>query len=163
MSDAPLVLLSHGPEQTLLLGRCLGACLRPGDFLALHGQLGAGKTTLTRGLAAGLGVTDAVASPSYLLCHEYAGPVPVLHLDAYFAERMDGVLADGLVERFGAAVVVAEWAERMGDWLPADRLELRLEGAGDTRELRLGATGPAARVRLAELAEAAAGFLGEKP
>ncbi|MBC8329021.1 MAG: tRNA (adenosine(37)-N6)-threonylcarbamoyltransferase complex ATPase subunit type 1 TsaE [Planctomycetes bacterium] len=143
--------LSRSPEQTVEFGRRIGAALRPGDFLALHGDLGAGKTTLTRGIAAGLGILDRVASPSYLLCHEYPGPVPFLHLDAYFEARMDGVLADGLVERFAGAVVVAEWAERLGAWLPADRLELELSGQGAERLLRFGASGPESAARLEDL------------
>ena len=146
---------SDSPEATVALGRRIGAALQPGDFLALSGQLGAGKTTLTRGIADGLGVLDRVASPSYLLCHEYAGPVPLLHLDAYFESRMDGVLADGLVERFARAVVVAEWAERMGDWLPPDRLELELSGVGEGRRLGRGATGAASGGGLEALRAAA--------
>ncbi len=150
MTGAPLELRLDcpSPEATVAAGARLGALLEAGDFLALSGELGAGKTTFSRGLAAGLRVRDAVASPSYLLCHEYDGPVPMLHLDAYFDQRMDGVLAEGLVERFAAAVVVAEWAERMADWLPTDRLEIRLSGEGEQRELRLQATGPVSRQRL---------------
>jgi len=142
---------SGSPEETVALGERLGAVLGPGDFLALRGPLGAGKTTLVRGLAAALGVRDRVSSPTYLLCHEYTGPVPLLHLDAYFESRMDGVLADGLVERFGTAVVVAEWAERLGDWLPPDRLDLELTGEGSHRRLGLAATGPAAAALLDRL------------
>lgn len=141
-------LSSDSPERTEAWGRLLGGLLRPGDFLGLRGELGAGKTTFVRGLAAGLGATEAAASPSYLLCHEYPGPVPLLHLDAYFEARLAGVLAEGLFERFAGAVVVAEWAERMAAWLPADRLELALAGRGRRRRLRFTATGPVAAVRL---------------
>lgn len=143
-----LELSSDSPERTEAWGRLLGGLLRPGDFLGLRGELGAGKTTFVRGLAAGLGVPERASSPSYLLCHEYPGPVPFLHLDAYFEARLAGVLAEGLIERFAGAVVVAEWAERMAAWLPADRLDLALAGRGRRRRLRFTATGPVAAVRL---------------
>ncbi|RMH03777.1 MAG: tRNA (adenosine(37)-N6)-threonylcarbamoyltransferase complex ATPase subunit type 1 TsaE [Planctomycetota bacterium] len=149
-----IVRTSRAPAATEALGRALGGLLRPGDFLALRGELGAGKTTFTRGLAAGLGVRDRVTSPSYLLCHEYAAPTPLLHLDAYFAERMEEVLAEGLAERFPTAVVVVEWADRMESWLPPDRIEVRLSGRGEERRLELRGLGPEARRRLAALAAA---------
>lgn len=145
--------LAESAERTWELGRALGARLRPGDWVALYGPLGAGKTTFTGGLAAGLGVTDPVSSPTYLLCHEYAGPVTLLHLDAYFEARMDSLLAEGLAERLhGPAVVVVEWGEHMAAWLPPDRIEIRLLPAAAGRELRVRGLGPASAARLQGLA-----------
>ena len=136
--------------QTRALARALGRRLRPGDWVALSGPLGAGKTTFTAGLAEGLGVAGEVSSPTYLLCHEYEGPVTLLHLDAYFAERMEGLLAEGLAERLhGPVVVVVEWAERMAEWLPAEHLEVRLghpAPSGDGTRRAVTVRGPADRL-----------------
>jgi len=152
MSDRFLELHCEDPIATEELGRALGALVEPGDFVALDGELGAGKTTLVRGLAGALGIADPVSSPTYLLCHEYSGEVPLLHLDAYFSARMDGLLAEGLVERFATAVVVVEWAAQLGDWLPAERLGLEMaEDPRGGRRIRIRAWGTRAAALLAGL------------
>ena len=116
---------------TVALGRALGERLRAGDTLALGGDLGAGKTCLVRGVAVGLGIDDpeAVQSPTYLLVMEHPGPTPLLHVDAYLPDKTRAFLADGgetyLFDRNG--VVAVEWAERIGEFLPARTLWLRLE------------------------------------
>lgn len=136
-------------EQTRELGRRLGRRLAAGDWVVLYGPLGAGKTTFAAGVAEGLGIREPVTSPTYLLCHEYAGPVTLLHLDAYFELRMDSVLAEGLAERLqGPVVVLVEWAEKMRAWLPPDRIEVSLAHRAEGRELVLQATGPRSRARL---------------
>jgi len=115
---------------TAQLGRELGAWLRCGDVLALVGELGAGKTTLVRGLAAGLGVDDpqAVASPTYLLVIEHPGPRPLRHADAYLPDKLGGFLADGGLDYLMAedAVVALEWADRVAAAVPARALWLHL-------------------------------------
>jgi tRNA threonylcarbamoyladenosine biosynthesis protein TsaE len=127
------------------LGEELGRRLLPGAVLALVGDLGAGKTTLVRGLARGLGVDDpeAVASPTYLLVVEHPGPVPLLHMDAYLPGKLRGFLADGgldyLAER--GAVVAIEWADRLPGALPGDPIRLHL-----TPERRDGIDGRLARL-----------------
>ena len=147
-------------EQTRHLGAALGRCLRGGDFVALDGDLGAGKTTLCAGVGDGLQVDAPLRSPSYLLCHEAEGRHPVLHLDAYFEQRLDGLLAEGLVERFdGGTVVLVEWAERLRAWLPEERLAVRLLTTADPqaeeqRDIRFEAHGARAEALLAELREA---------
>lgn len=136
--------LSRSPEETRELGRALGRLLEPGDFVALIGELGAGKTALAGGLGLGLGVTEALRSPSYLLCCEHEGRHRVLHLDAYFEARMDALLAEGLPDRFRDAVLIVEWADRCAGSWPADRLEVRMSpGPGlEERQIALQATGP---------------------
>jgi tRNA threonylcarbamoyladenosine biosynthesis protein TsaE len=125
---------------TEALGRKLGEQLRGGRVLALVGELGAGKTTFVRGLAHGLGVDhpEEVRSPTWLLMVEHEGPVPLLHMDAYFAGRGADFLADG-----GAAysaeegVLVVEWADRLAQSLPVDSLVVEIAHRGeDRRELR---------------------------
>lgn len=130
-------------------GAALGALLRGGDAVGLVGALGAGKTTLCRGIGVGLACVTPLRSPSYLLCHEIQGRVPVLHMDAYFEERMDALLAEGLCARFDAEhVLLIEWADRLSAWWPEDRLEILLETAGEGRLATLRALGPAAEERL---------------
>jgi tRNA threonylcarbamoyladenosine biosynthesis protein TsaE len=122
--------LGADPAATEQLGRLIGRRLRAGDTVALRGELGAGKTTLTRGLAEGLGVDDpaAVASPTYLLVIEHAGPVPLRHADAYLPGKLAAFLADGGVEYLfdARAVTVVEWADRIAEALPEQALWLEL-------------------------------------
>jgi len=113
-------------EHTEALGVALGAALAEaaaaGHVVALVGEMGMGKTCLTRGVARGLAVEDpeAVASPTYLLVVEHPGPLPMVHMDAWLPEKTRGFLLDGgmdyLAEQSG--VVVVEWADRLEDLLP---------------------------------------------
>lgn len=127
--------LPANPLATERLGEQLGRRLRPGDTLALLGTLGAGKTTLARGLARGLQVDDpdAVASPTYLLVVEHPGPVPLLHADAYLPAKLAGFLADGGLEYLfqPGSVCVLEWADRVVQAVPAGALWLELALAPD--------------------------------
>ena len=118
---------------TLALGRRLAGRLGRGDLLALVGELGAGKTVLVRGLARGLGVGDerAVSSPTYVLVQEYAGRLPVFHIDLYrMADAAGEVSQLGLEEMLEAGVVLAEWADRAEDALPRPHWRLRIEHTG---------------------------------
>ena len=134
----------QAPSETVALGERLGTVLEPGCFLALNGSLGAGKTTFCRGLGCGLGVAEPLASPTYLLCREYAGRQEVLHFDAYFQERLDSLLMEGLAQEFSGKVVLMEWAEKVSAWLPDDRIQanLQLGQAEEERRITLTATGP---------------------
>jgi tRNA threonylcarbamoyladenosine biosynthesis protein TsaE len=112
------------------LGRRLAARLRAGDCVALEGPLGAGKTALVRGIAAGLGVADrrAVSSPTFVLVQEYAGRLPLYHVDLYRLPDPAGELAGlGLAEMLQSGVVLIEWADRAGSALPRPRWQVRIE------------------------------------
>ncbi|HLK59964.1 MAG TPA: tRNA (adenosine(37)-N6)-threonylcarbamoyltransferase complex ATPase subunit type 1 TsaE [Chthonomonadaceae bacterium] len=114
--------------ETAAWGEALGARLRAGDVVALLGDLGTGKTTLTQAVARGLGVTEPVSSPTFTLVQEYRGRVPLFHFDPYRLERSEDMVDLGFeeyLERGG--VVVVEWADKLGDLLPTDRLTLGLE------------------------------------
>lgn len=117
------------------LGRWLGARLRPGDAVGLVGDLGAGKTSLVRGLAHGLGLDDpdAVSSPTYLLVVEHGGPVRLLHADAYLPAKLQGFLDDGGLEYLfePAAVAVVEWADRIRNLMPERTLWIELAAGSD--------------------------------
>src|SRR5262245_45424709 len=122
--------LPPDPAATERMGEALGRRLRPGDAVALVGELGAGKTALAKGLGRGLGVddADAIASPTYLVVVEHAGPVRMLHADAYLPQKLAAFLQDGGLEYLTApdAVAVVEWADRVAKALPARTLWVRL-------------------------------------
>jgi len=138
MSGAARVLDSGSVAETLDLGRRLGAAARPGDVVALVGELGSGKTHLAKGMAEGLAAARArdVTSPTFVLCHEFLdGRIPFYHLDAYRLRGSADLAAIGAEEMLeGDGLAVLEWADRAPDVLPEDHLEVRLE-----------VTGPAAR------------------
>jgi tRNA threonylcarbamoyladenosine biosynthesis protein TsaE len=123
--------------------RALGAALAEvavaGDFVCLFGDLGAGKTQLAKGFAAGLGVADIVNSPSFVLMAEYLGRLRLFHIDLY--RLADGAAAIGgglLDERQADGVTLVEWADRLGDATPGSRLDVRIDGTGDgPRTVRL--------------------------
>lgn len=133
-------------------GRLLGERLRAGDLVCLRGDLGAGKTTLTQGIAAGLGVQGAVSSPTFTLVHEHPGPLPLFHIDAYRLESAEELWDLGFEEYLRLdGVVVVEWCERVSEALPTERLTLLLEHAGDARRVSLLPHGSRADGLAAEL------------
>lgn len=137
------VLTTRSAEETRALGARLAAEARPGDRLALIGQLGAGKTQFAKGFAVGLGVTAVVNSPSFTLMAEHQGRLRLFHLDLYRLSGGEDALAAGLLdERQSDGVTLIEWAERLSDAVDAERLEVRLEpGAGaDERRVELRST-----------------------
>jgi tRNA threonylcarbamoyladenosine biosynthesis protein TsaE len=136
-------ILSSGQPSTEALGEALAALLRAGDVLVLSGDLGAGKTQLTKGIARGLGVPEPVTSPTFniLLVHE--GRLPLYHFDLYrleTAEQLEDLDYWGTLEADGVAVV--EWGDRFAHALPLDGVVARIAITGDdTRELDLSALG----------------------
>ncbi|MFM2105064.1 MAG: hypothetical protein RL338_96 [Chloroflexota bacterium] len=129
-----------------LAGR-LAAVARAGDVIALLGELGAGKTVFAKGFGRGLGVTATISSPSFVLMAEYEGRLPLFHLDLYRLEGAADALAGGLLdERQRDGVTLIEWAGRLAAILPAARLEVEIDGAGDEpRRILLRATDPSYR------------------
>lgn len=141
----PFVVRTTSADQTEALGRTLGRLLTPGDVVALSGELGAGKTVLARGLVLGAGSTARVASPTFTLIREYAGPVPLFHADLYRLDsvgELDDIGLDEIFDRGG--IVLIEWAERAGPYLPPAHLWISITfGPGaDERDLRFAARGP---------------------
>ena len=125
-------LVSPDPDTTRSIGAALAAAARPGDLVCLRGELGAGKTQLAKGFAAGLGVTATVNSPSFILMAEYAGRLPLYHIDLYrLADAVDALAAGLFDERQIDGVTLVEWPERLGSALPAVRLDVVIGGTGD--------------------------------
>lgn len=139
---APLTILSLADEEaTRQLGARLGAAARAGDVIALHGELGAGKTTLVHGLAAALAIAGPVPSPTFVLVREYEGRLRLWHVDAYRLAGSDEALAIGLDECLpGDGVTCVEWAERIADLVPPTALVVRLAADGEGRRAELSAT-----------------------
>ena len=121
--------LSGSVEQTHQIGEQIGRALQPGDAVALHGELGSGKTTLTQGIAKGLGGDpETVKSPTFVLVREHRGAVPLIHIDGY---RLDGAAAAAWLDLdllFAPQhITVVEWADRFQGLLPAQTIEVHLK------------------------------------
>src|SRR5689334_13630110 len=133
-------------EATEAFGRRLGALLFPGAVIALVGQLGAGKTHLTRAVAEGLGVKNpaAVTSPTFVLIQEYPARLPVYHFDAYRLSGPREFAELGVDEYFhGDGVCLVEWADKVEATLPAEHLRVEIQVVDEDRRLfKLTPSGP---------------------
>jgi tRNA threonylcarbamoyladenosine biosynthesis protein TsaE len=144
-SAGPLDLILSSRSETESLGRAIGCALTGGEVLALIGELGAGKTALVRGVAAGLGAPPAsVTSPTFVLIHEYRGRLPLIHVDLYRLHTHAEAESIGLSDCFTSQTITAiEWADRFPMLLPEDRLEVRLTHRSlTTRKAQITARGP---------------------
>lgn len=143
--ETQLVFSSGSPEQTLYCGRLLGLLLDVGDVVGLIGELGAGKTTLTQGIAKGLGVGNDcyVTSPTFTIMNEYKGRIPVYHLDFYRIESPLEIDNLGLEEYLpGEGVTIIEWAEKIEKFLPKEHLMIMLDHVDDNvRNLNMRSIG----------------------
>jgi tRNA threonylcarbamoyladenosine biosynthesis protein TsaE len=128
-----------GADDTVELGRRLGDALRPGDLVILSGPLGAGKTTLTRGIGEAMNVRGAVTSPTFVIARVHPGAVPLVHVDAYRLSSLDELDDLDLDADLAASVVVVEWGEGLVEGLADEHLLVRLDrgssdvGSADTR------------------------------
>lgn len=125
--------LTKSQAETESLGSRLGERCRPGDLLALEGELGSGKTCFARGVARGLGVRSAVQSPTFTIIREYRGVIPVYHFDVYRLNSAGDLEDLGYEEYFfpgpggrHAGVVIVEWADKVKTLLPRERMWIRL-------------------------------------
>lgn len=124
------VFISNSPDITFSLAEKMGMVIEPGSVITLEGDLGAGKTTFTKGLAKGLGITKNVNSPTFTIIKEYQGRLPLYHMDVY---RLDDESEDmGFEEYFeGEGVTVVEWAHLIEEQLPKERLAIHLYRLSD--------------------------------
>ncbi|MGH9185815.1 MAG: tRNA (adenosine(37)-N6)-threonylcarbamoyltransferase complex ATPase subunit type 1 TsaE [Acidimicrobiales bacterium] len=136
-----------GADDTRKLAAALAELTRPGDVILLGGDLGAGKTAFAQGLARGLGVTESVTSPTFMLARQYLGRLVLHHLDVYRLDHMEELFDIGLPELLDeGAVTVIEWGDAIAAALPPDYLEIKFafdddDASDDNRALTLRAVG----------------------
>jgi len=155
MSGPPaLSMATRGPEQTMSMAAAFASICLPDDVVALEGTLGSGKTCFVRGLAHGLAVTDErrVISPTFVLMRRHAGRLTLYHFDAYRLHGADDMEDIGCAETFaGGGVSVVEWADRVGECIPADCFWFTIAVTGESeRSFALAARGLRAADRLAD-------------
>jgi tRNA threonylcarbamoyladenosine biosynthesis protein TsaE len=149
-----LRLTSRSVADTQRLATVLSQVVQPGDLILLAGELGAGKTAFTKGLAAAIGIDETVTSPTFVLVQEYDGPLPLAHVDVYRLEHpaeLPDLGLDDLLD--GTRLVVVEWGDTIAAALPTDRLEvhLRFGATEDERAVEIVVQGPRWRARKARL------------
>jgi len=126
------------------VGKRLGSLLSPGDVIFLTGELGTGKTCFVKGIADGLGIKDArVTSPTFIIVNEYKGKIPLYHIDLYRIGIIEDLRDIGMEEiLYGKGVTAIEWAERIKDTLPDERLDITLKWVDEeTRTIDIKAFG----------------------
>lgn len=129
--------ITKSPEETSRIGMLLGSFLKAGDIVCLQGELGAGKTCFAKGVARGMGIEGPVTSPTFTLVNEYHGELPLYHLDVYRLNGPGEMDDLGYEEYFyGDGVTLVEWAERVRDVLPEERLEIFINSGTDGDECR---------------------------
>ncbi len=134
-------LTSLSEEQTIQIGEQLGASLAPGSVISLQGSLGAGKTTLVKGIARSLGITEPVTSPSFTIIQQYLGSVPLYHMDLYRIDSMEEFDLLGAEEYlYDKGITVIEWGEKISSMLPSSAvcITCRIE-PDQTRTITIGA------------------------
>ena len=130
-------MITKSAAETRALGEKLAGRLRPGDVLLLEGDLGAGKSELTRGIAKGLGVAETVTSPSFTILNVYeSGRCPLYHFDWYRLESSEELYELGMDEYLGGdGIAVVEWPGRCPDAVPASAVRIRMTAAGENERL----------------------------
>ena len=131
------IFTSHSAKETKAFGKKLARTLKKGDVVALHGELGTGKTTLVKGIAQGFGINpDKVSSPTFVVIHEYKWRTKIFHIDWYRLARVEGVDASLAEEGFRAnAVTLIEWPERGKALLPRKHICVKLEHGGQNKRI----------------------------
>lgn len=132
-------IVTDSEASTIKLGENIGKVLEPGDIISLTGDLGAGKTQLTKGIAAGLGVVDYVTSPTFIIVNEYEGRIPLYHFDVYRINDIQEMYEIGFDEYlFGKGVCVIEWGDIVSDLLPEKIIRINMKKVDDNiREISI--------------------------
>jgi tRNA threonylcarbamoyladenosine biosynthesis protein TsaE len=129
-------MITYSAKETMLVGEKLAKKLKPGDIIALSGNLGSGKTTFTKGIGKGLGVNDSkrINSPTFVLIKEYHGRVPLYHLDLYRLDDLKEIENLAIEEYiYGRGIAVIEWAEKIRCLLPERHISVRFKLKGDNK------------------------------
>ncbi|MGP1369229.1 MAG: tRNA (adenosine(37)-N6)-threonylcarbamoyltransferase complex ATPase subunit type 1 TsaE [Treponema sp.] len=128
--------ITSSPEETVALGKKIGGMLKNGDVIAMQGTLAAGKTTITKGIAAALGIEDTITSPTFCLISEYQGKMPLYHMDVYRlngAEDFAELGTDDMI--YGNGVSIIEWSEKIMTELPRKTILLKITPQEDGTRL----------------------------
>jgi len=143
------------------LGKAIGEILCPGDVVALVGELGVGKTTLVQGIALGMGISEAITSPTFTLIKEYSGRLDLYHIDVYRLDDPEEILYLGLDELLsGEGVIVLEWADRILPLLPENYLEIAITRHMNIRMAEIVARGTGYEGLIEELKKVAGARIG---
>lgn len=135
-----MIFHTHTAEETIALGEKIGSLLCPGDIIAMTGTLAAGKTTITKGIAKSLGISDTITSPTFCLISEYYGTkMPLYHMDVYRLEGEEDFINLGVDDMlYGQGVCIIEWSERVKKELPKKSIQLKITPVNETeREISI--------------------------
>ncbi len=128
---------TNSAGETIELGRKIGSLLKKGDVIALQGDLAAGKTTFTKGVARALDISDTITSPTFCLISEYSGKMPLYHFDVYRLQGADDFANLGAEDMiYGDGVCMIEWSEKIMDELPKKTIIIRFSVAADNQGAR---------------------------
>ena len=131
-----LTFTTKSQEETIALGQKIGSKLKKGDIIAMQGTLAAGKTTITKGIAQALGITDTITSPTFCLISEYYGKMPLYHMDVYRLEGAEDFINLGIDDMlYGDGVCLIEWSEKIMSELPKKTIIVRLNSQQDNSRI----------------------------
>jgi len=131
-----LKMATHSPEETQKFGKRCGELAKPGDIFLLTGELGAGKTCLTQGIAFGLGIKEYALSPTFVIMRQLHGRLPLYHIDLYRLDRLQETEDLGLDDYlYGEGISVVEWAEKAMSVMPQEHLLIQIEYVSETGRL----------------------------
>lgn len=131
-----LTFTTSSAEETITLGEKIGRLLKKGDIIAMQGTLAAGKTTITKGIARALGITDTITSPTFCLISEYQGTMPLYHMDVYRLDGTEDFINLGTDDMlYGDGVSIIEWSEKIMDELPSNTIVLKITPQDDGKRL----------------------------
>ena len=128
--------ITNTVEETIELGKKIGRSLEPGDIICIDGDLGSGKTHLTKGIALGLGIDEHITSPTFNIVNEYEGKIKLYHFDVYRVNDPDEIAAIGFDEYiFSDAVSVIEWSDYIKELIPDDHIQINIANESETRRI----------------------------
>ena len=131
-----LTFTTSSAEETIELGKKIGKLLKKGDIIAMQGTLAAGKTTITKGIAQALGITETITSPTFCLISEYEGTIPLYHMDVYRLDGTEDFINLGTDDMlYGDGVSIIEWSEKIMEELPSSTIILKITPLEDGKRL----------------------------
>ena len=131
-----LTFTTSSAEETIELGKKIGRLLKKGDIIAMQGTLAAGKTTITKGIAAALGITETITSPTFCLISEYQGTMPLYHMDVYRLDGTEDFINLGTDDMlYGDGVSIIEWSEKIMEELPSNTIILKITPQEDGKRI----------------------------